>query len=334
MTARATITAVATELGFEPVRFADVGPTPDHERYAAWLAAGHHGDMSYLARNTEVRADPRERFAGARSAVVLALRHHHARPARPSGRVGRVARYAWGRDYHNLMGKRLKKLSRRLRDEGIASWGGVDTAPIIERAWAQAAGLGFTGKNSVHFLPGITSYLFLAVVFVDAHCTPDAPLPRDHCGTCTRCLVACPTSAFVGPRQLDARRCIAYWTIETRKMPPQSLLPGFGDWFFGCDRCQEVCPHNNNPPDADEDDLLPRNAWVDLDEIIATPDEALMERFLGTPLRRPGAIGLKRNACIVLGNSGDPGAVPSLETALLHPSEVVRAAATWALGRL
>lgn len=332
---RALIALKAADRGFDIVRFADVGPTPRAEALDRWLAAGHHGEMGWMERHTDVRRDPRARMPDARGVVVLGLRHHHRRPPDPGGRTGLVARYAWGRDYHNLMGKRLRKLQNDLRGEGIASWGGVDTAPIVERAWAGAAGLGFTGKSCVQFLPGNGSWLFLGVIFVDVPVEPDAPLVRDHCGSCSRCLVACPTQAFVGPRHLDATRCISYWTIEARGLAPRSLRPGFGRWVFGCDRCQEVCPHNHAPPDADEDDLLPRHAWLDLDEVLSTPDEVLLERFTGTPLRRPGAAGLKRNAAVVLGNLGDDGAVDVLRAhGLTHTAPVVRAASVWALSRL
>lgn len=332
--AKTRIARLASELGFTAVRFGTVGPTPRIEAYDRWLARGCHGEMGWMERNRDVRGDPRVRLPEARTAVVLATEHHHRRPPDPGGRTGMVARYAWGRDYHNLVGKRLKKLRARLRDEGVASWGGVDTAPILERSWAGATGLGFTGKNTLAIWPGRTSWMFLAVLFVDVPVEPDAPL-GDHCGTCRRCLDVCPTDAFSGARDLDATRCIAYWTIEARGLPPRELRAGFGRWFFGCDRCQEVCPHNHGPPEPAEDDLLPRNAWIDLDEILRSPDAALIERFTGTPLRRPGAVGLKRNAALCLGNLGDDGAVDTLrQHGLTHAEPVVRAASVWALDAL
>jgi len=321
--------------GFHEVRFAAVtARTPHADAFLAWLEAGHHADMSYLARDVDVRVAPTRRMPEARTAMVLATDHHHRRPPRPGGRVGRVARYAWGRDYHNLVGKRLKKLRRTLREQGLSTWGAVDTAPILERAWAQASGIGFQGKSGLIIRPGTTSWTVLAVLFLPVEVRPDTPL-GDHCGTCRRCLDACPTEAFTGDRTLDAGRCIAYWTIEAKELAPAELRPGFGDWVFGCDVCQAVCPHNHHPPDPDEDDLLPRHAWLDLDELLATDDDALMERFLGTPLRRPRAAGLKRNAAIVLGNLGDPAGAHTLRAhGLTHPSEVVRRASAWALGRL
>lgn len=331
---RQRLIGLAHELRFSAVRFARVGPTPRHDVYTAWLAAERNGEMSWLEQGRMVRGDPRIRLPEARTAMVLAVEHHHVRPPDPGGRTGMVARYAWGRDYHNLVGKRLKKLRSRLDALGIEAWGGVDTAPILERAWAAEAGLGFSGKNCVAILPARTSWMVLAVLFLAAEVPPDPPL-GDHCGSCVRCLKACPTDAFVGPRSLDARRCIAYWTIESRSLAPRELRAGFGRWFFGCDVCQEVCPHNHGPPDPEEDDLLPRHAWVDLDAILASSDDALTTTYNGTPLRRPGPAGLKRNAALVLGNLGDDGAVDGLRThGLGHADPLVRAAAIWALDRL
>jgi epoxyqueuosine reductase len=330
---RPRLLALARDLGFSAVRFTNVG-TPAHAgTYERWLADGFHGEMAYLERGRDLRLDPLRAHPTARSAMVLSLEHHHAVPPDPGGLTGRVARYAWGRDYHNLIGKRLKKLRRQLDDLGIHAWGGVDTAPILERSWASAAGLGFGGKNCLQIVPARTSWMFLAVLFLDLEVPPDAPL-RDHCGRCTRCLTGCPTQAFAGPRSLDARRCIAYWTIEARGIAPRELRRGFGRWAFGCDVCQEVCPHNAAPPPADEDDLLPRHAWLDLPELLATPDQALMDRFLGTPLRRPGAAGLKRNALLVLANLGQPAGLAAAEAAMEHPDDVVRAAAVWCLQEL
>lgn len=324
----------ATALGLQHVRAVRVGEqAPRLEAFDAWLAKGLHGEMQYLPRGRDDRADPRRRMP-VRTAVVFALEHHHELPPDPGGLTGRVARYAWGRDYHNVLGKRLRKLRKRLRDLDIPSWGGVDTAPILERAWAEAAGAGFSGKNCVQIVPARGSWMLLAVLFLPEDLPTTAPL-GDHCGRCRRCLDACPTSAFLGPHVLDARRCISYWTIERRDAIPVELRAGFGRWVFGCDVCQEVCPHNHAPPEPEEDDLLPRNAWLDLDELLRTDDEVLLERFRGTPLRRPGAHGLKRNALVALGNLGDPDALPLItDHGASHPHPVVREAAGWAASRL
>ena len=333
MDARSLILGKAADCGFAHQRVAALTATPWLDRFDAWLARGSHGSLHWLAERRAERADPRLRLAQARSVLVLGIEHHHRRPPDPGGLTGRVARYAWGRDYHNLVGKRLRKLQRSLRDEGISCWGGVDTAPILERSWAGAAGLGFGGKNSVQILPARGSWLFLAVLFVDVPLSPDLPL-GDHCGTCTRCLDACPTDAFRGPRDLHAPLCIAYWTIEERGPIPLELRPKFGRWVFGCDVCQEVCPHNASPPDPDEQDLLPRHAWLDLPELLTASDQALEARFTGTPLRRPGPDGLRRNAAVVLGNLGLPQAIPVLEEAVRTCSPLVAEHARWALGQL
>lgn len=320
--------------GFAAVRLASVGPTPHGEQYARWVERGSHGEMAYLARDVDKRLDPRVYMPEARTALALGVPYPSHRPPDPGGRTGLVARYAWGRDYHNLVGKALKKLIRDLRESGLRAWGGVDTAPIIERAWASAAGLGVTGKSCVQFLPGRTSWMFLAVVFVDAELEPDPPIATDHCKSCTRCLDACPTGAYRGAWDLDARRCIAYWTIEAKGLAPRELRPLFGRWSFGCDVCQEVCPHNHDPDESTHPDLAPRTPYLDLDAVLAASDEALVEQFTGTPLRRPGGDGLKRNALITLGNLGDVDGLASVERGRHHESPVVRAAAAWASGRL
>ncbi len=320
--------------GFSHVRVAALGPdVPRLGAYDAWLSAGHHGEMSYLPRGRDVRADPACRLSDARTVLVLGVDHHHAAPPDPGGLTGKVARYAWGRDYHNLVGKRLKRLAKHLRQEGIGCWGGVDTAPILERAWAERAGLGFSGKNCVQIVPATTSWLFLGVLFLDLDLEPDVPL-GDHCGACTRCLVACPTDAFQGPHNLDARRCISYWTIECRGAIPVEMRAGLGRWVFGCDVCQEVCPHNAAAIDPEEDDLLPRNAWLPLDWLLLADAEEIDARFLGTPLRRPGVPGLRRNAALVLGNLGKPEAIEVLRSGAGKHGEPVEEAITWSLDRL
>jgi epoxyqueuosine reductase len=332
---RASLRALALSHGLHVVSFTPVGETPRLSAFDAWLAAGHHADMAWLARRRPERADPRLKLRSAKTAIALAVHHHHRVPPDPGGRTGRVARYAWGRDYHNLVGKRLKRFARALRREGIACWGGVDQAPILERAWAEAAGIGAVGKNAMLLAPGRGSWFLLAILFVTVEVAPDAPASRDPCGSCSRCLDACPTAAFVAPRIVDAGRCVSYWTIEARGLAPEPLRPGFGRWLFGCDVCQEVCPHNHDPVDPDEEDLRPRHAWLDCDEILLSDDEALAARFLGTPLARAGPQGLKRNAAIVLGNLGDPeGARALTDAGLRHPAATVVEASRWALDRL
>lgn len=325
----------ARSLGFGHLKVARVQvPAPHAQAFSDWLESGHHATMDYMERGAPQRLDPLQRLATAKSALVLAAEHGHARPADPGGLTGKVARYAWGRDYHNLLGKRLRKLQRWLRAEGVACWGGIDTAPILERAWANSAGLGYSGKNCLQILPAKGSYLLLAVVFVDLALPETPTIVRDHCGVCTRCLNACPTQAFPAPHVLDARRCLSFHNIESREAIPSSLRAPMGRWIFGCDVCQEVCPHNVRPTDPLHADFAPKNAWLDLAWVMQASEEELMSALIGTPLRRPGARGLKRNAAVVLGNLGDPNAVPLLRGAADGPDPLIAEHARWALGRL
>lgn len=335
---RTFISGRAAQLGFSVVRFASADGAPGIGRYDAFLGAGRHGSMGWMQSSRPPRADPRQLLPSAKTAVVLAVDYAWPRPADPGGLTGKVSCYAWGRDYHNLMTKRLRRLARELREEAPAAEGywGVDSRPLIERAWAERAGVGFIGKNCCVFRPGETSYMFLGMLLLSEALPPDPPLVRDFCGSCRRCLDACPTDAFVGPRELDARRCISYLTIEHRGPIPAALRPGLGRWVLGCDLCQEVCPHNHRLKPGAHEDFQPRDghAWLDLEWLLRADDDAIVARFQGSPIKRPGPIGLKRNAAMVLGNLGLPEARAPLQHALAHPDEVVRDAARWALGRL
>lgn len=331
---RATLIAAAIDAGFDPPRFATAGETPRFDAFRAFLDRARPLDLGWIGRELDVREDPRRKLRSARTAMVLSVSHHHAVPPDPGGWTGRVARYAWGRDYHNLVGKRLKKLRKRLRLDGVDSWGSVDIQPVVERVWAEAAGVGFVGKNTLIIRPARTSYLLLAVLFLPIEVAADPPMTRDHCGRCARCLVGCPTAAFPAPYVLDPGRCISYWTIEAKDLAPAAILPGFGRWVFGCDACQEVCPHNAAPPPSDEEDLRPVHAWLDLEFLARAADDEIEARFAGTPLARPGAPGLRRNALVALGNTGDPAAEVLLSPHRSHPDPVVARAATWALARL
>ncbi len=339
-TIAAQIRRRCAELGFLRTRFCAVEEGLDIGHYDAFLAQGRQAGMGWMVRGRDPRQDPGLLLPGARAAVVLGVDYAWPRPPDPGGLTGMVARYAWGRDYHNLVGKRLRRLARILREDQpeLGLYWGVDSRPILERAWAERAGLGYIGKNCCIILPGQGSFLFLAVFFVDVELPADPPLAdaARHCGSCRRCLDLCPTEAFIDAHQLDARRCISYLTIEHRGPIPEELRPGMGRWVFGCDLCQEVCPHNHNPPLSPELDLSPRpgQAWLELDRLLLEEDEVVERCFEGSPLRRPGAIGLKRNAAIVLGNIGDPAAERCLQHARSHADPVVSEAASWALERL
>jgi len=291
--------------------------------------------MGWLADTVETRLEPARLLRSVRSVVVLGLDYGQVLPADPGGLTGRVASYAWGRDYHNLVLRRLRKLRRHLQDTepGLVGWVGVDSQPTWERAWAEAAGIGWAARNGMIVSPADTSYFFLGILLLNQELEPDAPVP-DHCGACRRCIPACPTGALRGDGAVDARRCISYLTIEHDGPVPLELRPLLGRWLFGCDDCQEVCPHVRARPAPVEPDFAPRHAWLDLAEILRTPDAALVERFTGTPLRRAAPRRLRRNAAYVLGNLGDPAAHAALLEARIHPDPWTADAASWALGRL
>jgi epoxyqueuosine reductase len=329
----------AAELGFTRVGVCAADSPAGIDHYDRFLDAGHHADMEWMRRGRDARAQPSTLLQGLRSVVMLGIDYGWPRPPRPPGLYGRVARYAWGRDYHNLVSKRLRKLCRDLRAQDVDCWWFVDSRPVIERAWADQAGLGFSGRNCCTIAPGDSSWFFLAGVLVAAELVPDRPLAGGmarHCGRCRRCHDACPTHAFVGDGQLDARRCLSWMTIEAQGGIPLEWREQLGDWVFGCDLCQEVCPHNHREPSSLERDFAPRpgHAWLDLEWVIEAEDGALEAALTGSPLRRPGAIGLKRNACVVLGNLGDTSARPLLERAARHSSPTVQEHARWGLERL
>lgn len=312
---------------------------PESSQLDAWLEAGRQGQMTWMETTADVRKDPRHRgmLERARSVVVLAA--PYARNAQYQGPPpARVAKYALGRDYHNVLTKKARRVSRLLENEGFVSRVAVDSKPVFERAWAERAGVGFVGKNCCLIVPGLGSHVFLACLVTDAPLSPSDPIER-RCGSCTLCLDACPTRAFEGPRALDARKCISYLTIEHRGSIPNEHREGIGEWLFGCDVCQDVCPYNqgstsNHPPlEAFE----PAARWEDvqLADFLSMDASAFETWAKGSPLKRTKLEGLARNASIVLGNRGNKISLRVLEEASAgHASEVVREAAAWAFERL
>jgi epoxyqueuosine reductase len=300
--------------------------------------------MRWLARDPERRADPRRSLDGARSLIAVAFdyafpaREDAAESARRTARAGRVARYARGRDYHRVLPPRLRRLLALVQERRPGTRGRVyvDTGPVLERAWAQRAGVGWIGKHSLLLRRDGGSWFVLGVLLLDCDLEPDAP-ETDHCGGCRRCLDRCPTGAIVAPYQVDARRCISYLTIELRGAIPRELRPLVGDRIFGCDDCQEACPWNEHAAEArladyqarDGVHTTPLSAWLDLD------DNEFRARFRGTPILRARRDGFLRNVCVAIGNTGAGGDVPRLVRALAEdPSPLVRAHAAWALARL
>lgn len=296
------IKARAHELGFDPVGITSLGPARTHDAFVEWLRRGFSGEMTYLPRTAEKRRDTRLPFEGARAAVVVALDYGGKQPA------GSIARYARGDDYHDVMLDRLETLHHwiegdlALRVPGKAY---VDTGPILERDLAQRAGLGWIGKNTMLINPRRGSFFFLGALLLDLALEPDPPFEADRCGTCRRCLDACPTDAFVAPRVLDATRCISYLTIEHRSEIAAELQPLMGELVYGCDVCQDVCPWNVSFAQEHGDTALaprPENVDPDPAELVALTDEGFRQRFKGSPIKRAKRKGLARNAAIALAN--------------------------------
>lgn len=337
--------ALTAELKLEALRagFQLVGVCPavspvGAARLDQWLAAGYAGEMQYIAARRPAYQHPAAVLDGARSIVMLAMDYRTSDPAPAAAGEGRISRYAWGADYHDLIRERLNQLGVWLaaRSPGAAARGVVDSAPLMEREFAVLAGLGWVGKHTLLLNQARGSWFFLAALLTSLELDYDAPQLADHCGTCRACLDACPTQAFAAPYLLDARRCISYLTIELRGPIPRALRQDIGDWLFGCDVCQEVCPWNSKSTATAERSFQPAaqmnpaeiGQWFQLDE------QAFRDRFRSSPLWRARRRGLLRNAAIVLGNQRDPRAVGSLETGLADNEPLVRGASAWALGRI
>ena len=347
--------AIKTEahrLGFSLVGVTTTEPPPHAARYQEWLDAGRHAGMGYLAAETarQRRADPRLVLNGART--ILALGAGYPSPASidpPSaGRpYGRVASYAWGNDYHAVLPPRVRELAASVQglvSPPLAAKAYTDTGPILERDLAQRAGLGWIARNTCLTVIGRGSYFLLAELFLDVELEPDPPFTLDACGSCQRCIQACPTGCILPDRTLDAARCISYLTIEHKGPIDRALRPSMGQWVFGCDVCQMVCPWNLRfaAGAAPHQDALfpglsprPEVPYPDLSRDLALTPRGFNQKFKQSPLQRPHRRGYLRNVAIALGNTGDPGACVALVEALNHePEPIVRGAAAWALGRL
>jgi epoxyqueuosine reductase len=334
--------AQAHQLGFELCGIAPAVPADGFERLRAWLDAGHAGEMGYMHSHGEARRHPRSIFPTVRSVVMVGMNYAPRQSAtvqRTSGLFrGRIARYARGADYHLVVRERLKQLRAWLCEQRPGAWGRVvvDTAPLLERDFARRAGLGWFGKNTMLLDKRLGSWFVLGALLVDVEMEASGPHETSHCGTCTACLDACPTQAFVEPGLLDARRCISYLTIELKAQVPVEQRAWLGDWLFGCDVCQEVCPWNHKAP-VGGPALAARGDLeeVDLVELLGLSADDFRARFEGTALfPRPGRPVVLRNAALVLGNTADERAVPALERALNDPETMVRAAARWAIGQI
>jgi epoxyqueuosine reductase len=341
--ARRTLEERAREAGFDLVGVTGAEPLNEGgERLREWQEAGMAADMGYMHRPVELLSDPRKLQKSAKSVVSLGVSYYPGEHRENTGGGGRVARYAWGRDYHEAIKERLFRLRKELEEElgvKIKARGFTDAVPLLERSAAQHAGLGFFGRNSCLINDRVGSYFFIADLIVDLELEPDAP-GKGTCGRCTRCMDKCPTGAIKAPGLVDARLCISYLTIENRGEIPRNLRPLVGDWAFGCDVCQEVCPYNKRKatrsrwPEFSEE--AGTGQYLEIEEVLGIrTDEEFERRFAGTPLTRPGRAGLLRNCCVAAGNLGLGRAVQALIECLhKDTSPLVRGHAAWALGEI
>ena len=337
------IRAWGRELGFQRVGFADTDLSAAEREHLAWLARGFHGDMEYMARHGSKRTRPAELVPGTVSVISVAMNYWlgpdlqgEALLAQPERAF--ISRYALGRDYHKLLRKRLQQLARRIEAE-IGPFGYrvfCDSAPVLEKPLAEKAGLGWRGKHSNLIDRQHGSWFFLGEIYTDLPLPPDGPV-RDHCGTCTACIDACPTGAIVAPGVVDARLCISYLTIELHGPIPEPLRPRMGNRIYGCDDCQLVCPWNRFATPTPETDFLPRHGLdsVRLVDLFAWEEEEFLKKTEGSPIRRLGHERWLRNIAVALGNAPPtPEARAALERRATHPSALVREHVAWALAQI
>ena len=337
---RTAIEERSRQLGFDACRFTTASP-PDHAaEFQRWLDAGRHGEMAWLQRNAGKRVDPALVLAEAKTIVTLAVSYNMEPPSipPPEAAAGQIARYAQFTDYHSVLGERLKTLAKfidQLGEGGTRSLWYVDTGPLLERDLAQRAGLGFIGKHTSLISRKLGNWFFLAEIITTLEIAPDAP-EKNRCGSCRRCIDACPTAAITAPFQLDARRCISYLTIELKGPIPEEFRTAIGTRIYGCDDCLAVCPWNRF---AREGALMRPHfrkelAAPDLIELLSLDEAGFKKRFIGTPILRTKRKGLLRNVCVALGNCGDRTALPALTRAAADAEPLIAEHARWALEKL
>lgn len=359
----------AMELGFDDCRFARAGAPDTTNHFQNWVAEGKFGEMAWMEKNAEKRVEPQKVLTNAKSVVVLAASYEKRKwdvphpeflldsgqsdspspwpsPAgrggivhrNPATTTGVVARYARFDDYHDVLGERLKSLAQFITETGGAdtrSLWYVDTGPILERDFAQRAGIGFTGKHTNLISRKFGNWIFLAEILTTLELEPDAP-EKNHCGKCARCIAACPTAAITAPFQLDARRCISYLTIELKGPIPEEFRPAIGNRIYGCDDCLAACPWNRF---AHEGRLMKARARNDLEQpalidLLALDEAGFKARFAGSPILRAKRRGFLRNVCVALGNMGDASALPALEKAARDPERLIAEHARWAMEQI
>jgi epoxyqueuosine reductase len=341
------LAALARQVGFDSCRVAACTPPPHATEFRTWLHDGAAGEMHYMERGEERRCDPQKVLPGARSIVAVALNYFQGRPTRWSpasatlrrdnqtAATGKIARYAWGDDYHDLITARLDRI-----DDFLGEFGGrqkcyVDTGPILERDYAAQAGIGWHGKSTMLIDPRLGTWFFLGEILTTLALPPDDPQP-DRCGTCERCIKACPTGAITAPHRLDARRCISYLTIELKGSIPMGLRPLIGDRIFGCDDCLDACPWNRFAHASRESAFSARRSTrgMSLREYLTLNDNEFRALFRNSPIKRIKRHGFLRNVCVALGNVGDLSDLPSLEIAAADPDPLISEHAAWAIERI
>ena len=329
--------ASAREAGFELCGFARAGRAPHAEALASWLDDGCHAGMAWMQRTREERSDPHRLLPGVRTVIVLGKNYLTAdapQPADPAPR-GRIARYARGNDYHEILRPELLALAVRLEAAGGRQRCFVDGGPVLERDWAAACGVSWHGKSTMGIHPRLGTWFFLSVILTTLDFESDAPLP-DRCGRCTRCIDACPTAAITAPRRLDARRCLSYLTIENKGPIPAEFRRALGDRIFGCDDCLDACPWNRFAAESRDARMQPRAAsWQrPLRDFLPLDERAFRDLFRGSPILRAKRRGFLRNVCVALGNTGTAEDLPALRRALHDAEELVREHADWAIAEI
>ncbi len=334
---REAIAERARSVGFDRVGFAPARLPEANARLKDWLERGRHGEMTWMARAPERRTDASRSLEGASSLVCCGLNYYRGAPVSAPPGFGVVSSYAQGEDYHHLVEKKLKEVAAFIESRAaVPTRTYVDTGPVLEKSYAASAGLGWLGKHSNLLSRRGSSWFFLGEILVPLALALEPSTPKNHCGTCTHCLSACPTGAIVEPYVVDSRLCISYLTIELRGFIPRELRSSIGNRIYGCDDCQDVCPWNRFAVKAEVPELLPKEplASLDLVGILRMSREEFLKATRGTAIRRARYAGFLRNAAIALGNARDRKAVPALVEALRHEEALVRGHAAWALGAI
>jgi epoxyqueuosine reductase len=327
----------AAELGFDDCRIAEAREATHTAEFTAWIEEGKHGGMGWLERSPERRCDPRNVLPECQSVICLAMNYFPGRSPFPEKHPGgyRIARYAWNDDYHDRIERRLKDFDLRLQSLGGVQKPSVDTGPVLERDFATDAGLGWNGKSTMQIHRRLGTWFFLAEILSTLDLTPDAPF-GDHCGKCTRCIIACPTQAITAPHRLDARRCISYLTIEHKGAIPMEFREAIGDRIYGCDDCLDACPWNRFAEISREASFHARDSIFEhrLRDLLDLDDEKFRTLFSKSPIKRIKRPRFLRNVCVALGNTGTAEDLPALTRAADDPDPLVSEHALWAIGKI